>query len=155
MRALIIVALLVPLAQKNPPQSLPDPWRIIRTYVERFAGTDPVDCGQHRDDRDYSDRLSHPPRDEAKLQDSLACAERSRERKTPFWTVKQEQGIDAWVAVGLLGQQDGSVHVFYVCLGTFCPEEFSMKACLSPAVRTDKFESAHFDCARWATGPNK
>jgi hypothetical protein len=134
------------------PPKLGDPWVAMMAQVVHFTGPDPVECGQHRDDRDLGEQLNHPLKDEAELKKSLQCVQMAAEHHLPFWTAKGRMGIDTFGITGLLGQRDGSIHLFNFCFGQYCSPEFSLRWCLVPDVRTSPNGSAGFYCAKWAAG---
>ncbi|HXT69170.1 MAG TPA: hypothetical protein VN700_05425 [Vicinamibacterales bacterium] len=123
------------------------PWKKLQNTLERFVGTTLVDCGQHRNPG-WGQPIEKQ-KQIAALKASLACAQQSAKSKTPFWTAQLWPGIDSISFDGLLGQRDGSVHVFNACPG--CSRELSMKWCLEPAVEADSSGNSKFGCSRWAS----
>ncbi|MPZ21130.1 MAG: hypothetical protein GEV06_25010 [Luteitalea sp.] len=128
----------------------PDPVLDLRTHVERLTGPEPIDCGQHR--LTPAGR-SLVPADEEALQRSLSCATDAANARRPFWTFKQNQGIDSWIAQGLLGTEEGTVYRFSFdsapCGGPGCPSRFLVEPCESPAVSSGPSHvGAEFNCNR-------
>jgi hypothetical protein len=127
----------------------PDPVAELRSYAERFTGTKPLDCGLHTltllDGRWF-------PANEAALQKSVACGIAAAAKHQPFWTFKQEQGIDSWVALGLVGTPEGLVYRFSYdsapCGGPHCPGRISFERCESPQAVAGQYNRAEFRCTK-------
>jgi hypothetical protein len=132
-----------------PAEQRPDPVVELRTFVERFTGPQPVDCGQHLLVR--ADRLSLPAA-ETELRRSLVCGMNATKLHKAFWTFTQNPGIDSWIAEGLLGTSAGAAYRFSYdsapCGGPRCPGRFSIERCEDPAVATDRYGHADFQCRR-------
>ena len=111
----------------------------MRAYVERFTGPQAVDCGQHLLPRPLA------PIDAETMRRSLACGTEAMRRGKPFWTFWQQQGIDSWVAVGLLGTADGAFYRFDYdsapCGGAGCGDRFSIEPCSTPRIRMDRSDA--------------
>lgn len=102
----------------------------MQSYVERFTGSAPADCGQHR---------LVPPFIAASpnaLRHALTCASDAAGQRKPFWTFKQNQGIDSIVFEGLLGTTDGTAYRFSYdsapCGGPGCAGRFTIEKCERP-----------------------
>ena len=142
-----LVGAIVPI---NAIQERPDPVKEMQSYVERFTGPQPADCGRHL--------LKRPERpgdwvsaDEDTLRQSVACGVAAAGERKPFWTFTQGQGIDSWVAQGLLGTVEGIVYRFSYdsapCGGPGCPARISFERCAKPAVATSRWMT-EFRCLR-------
>jgi hypothetical protein len=129
----------------DPPR--PDPVRELRAHVERVTGPEPRDCGQHR--LAYAGRSPVLISEEA-LRGSLSCGTTAAKTRQPFWTFTQGQGIDSWVAHGLLGTEEGTVYSFSFdnapCGGPGCPSRFLVEPCERPAVTSSPHFGAEFQC---------
>jgi hypothetical protein len=77
--------------------------------VRGVVGTQPIECGRHllRRTSDGADAS-----DVSGLEASLKCGIAAARAKQPFWTFRQERGIDSWIAQGLLGGADGVIQYF-------------------------------------------
>lgn len=80
--------------------------RLMR-FVEQAVGPNAKSCGQF-----LLREFGRAPASLSELREASACIERSRLEKTPAWIVIQLQGIDSWVAYGLLATRDGGVQAF-------------------------------------------
>ena len=116
----------------------------LRSYVERFTGPEPADCGQHALVRPFEMAGVE------QLQKSASCARDAATNRKPFWTFKQEQGIDSQVYQGLLGTADGTIFRFSYdsapCGGPGCGGRFSIERCRQPGVVTSSGSRAEFRC---------
>ena len=128
----------------------PDPVAVLRSHVERFIGIEPLDCGLHT--LTFVDRQLPVPANEAALQKSVGCGVAAAPNRQAFWTFKQEQGIDSWVAQGLVGTREGLVYRFsydsYPCGGSGCPGRISFERCDNPEAITAQYERAEFRCRK-------
>lgn len=125
-----------------------DPEADLLKFVARFTGNSPVECGRNL--VDYSQRSIRPVT-RAQLQLSLNCAENALKERKPFWTFQQLQGIDSWIAEGLLGTQEGDAYRFNYdsapCGGPGCTSRFAIERCLKPTVVIDQ-SGPGFRCGR-------
>ena len=127
----------------------PDPVEDLRPYVHRFTGPDPLECGRHL-------LIRHEglwvPADEATLQKSVVCGTAAASAKRPFWTFKQDQGIDSWIATGILGTADGTIYRFRYdsapCGGPGCESGISFRRCDQPRAVTGRYQISEFRCAK-------
>jgi hypothetical protein len=126
-----------------------DPVDDLRQYVLRFTGSEPLECGRHllvQRERQWV------AADEAALQKSVACGVTAASANRAFWTFKQDQGIDSWVASGILGTGDGTVYRFTYdsapCGGPGCPSRISFERCDTPIAATGAYQRSEFRCAR-------
>ena len=108
----------------------------LQSYVERFTGAEPTDCGRHL--------LARPfvPAAEADLQRSVTCALNAMKNRKPFSAFKQDRGIDSLVFRGLLGTSEGTAFLFSYdsapCGGPGCPGRFLVELCERPTVISDR-----------------
>jgi hypothetical protein len=118
----------------------------LRAYVERFTGPEPMDCGQHL----LAGLFSVAGAKE--LQQGMPCVSTAAKDRKPFWTIKQEQGIDSLVFQGLLGTAEGAIFRFSYdsapCGGPGCAGKFTIERCDGPTVVTDRSGRAQFECLR-------
>ena len=116
----------------------------LREHVERLTGATPADCGLHF----LAGSGKTAGRDQ--LQRSVACAVDAAKNRKPFWTFKQEQGIDSLVFQGLLGTATGTTYSFSYdsapCGGPGCAGQFTVHACERPTVVVNKDIGALFEC---------
>jgi hypothetical protein len=117
----------------------------LRSYIEQFAGPNAADCGQFFLVRP----LTAPGIEE--LRRFLSCGLDAAKSRKPFWTLKQEQGIDSAVFQGLLGTADGTIFRFSYdsapCGGPGCAGRFSIQRCERPAVIANSEQrQADFRC---------
>jgi hypothetical protein len=124
----------------------------LRAYVERFTGADPSDCGQHALTR------ASLPASAKDLQRALACAFAAAKDREPFWTFKQDQGIDSLLFQGFLGTVDGTVYQFWYdsapCGGPACAGRFSLSRCDKPTVLVHRNARSDFGCDDLKQGLN-
>lgn len=126
----------------------PDPVADLRQFVERFTGSEPLECGPHL--------LVQVERrwvaDEAALQKSVECGVAAAAGRRAFWTFKQDQGIDSWIASGILGTGDGVIYRFTYdsapCGGPGCPSRISFERCDKPIAAAGSYRRSEFRCAR-------
>jgi hypothetical protein len=99
----------------------------LTTFVRSFTGPQAAECGRHP--------VAVSP--EA-LTKSLACAMEASAQRRPFWTFKEDPGIDSRLAHGLLGDSDGAVFRFHwdsaPCGGPGCAPRYSIESCPVPGV---------------------
>jgi hypothetical protein len=126
----------------------PDPVADMRQYVERFTGSEPLECGRHllvQVDRRWVEA------DEAALRKSVECGLAAASDRRAFWTFKQVQGIDSWIASGILGTREGVMYRFDYdgapCGGPDCPSRIGFQRCDKPAAASSPVRS-EFRCAR-------
>ena len=112
--------------------------------VQSIVGMVPVECGRHSLGRAGT----------SELEQSLKCGMDAARAKRPFWTFNQLQGIDSWIAEGLLGGQDGAVRSFtYDSSPSGNPADVSratltVSPCARPSVVSTAIDrSARFSCA--------
>jgi hypothetical protein len=127
----------------------PDPVDDLRQSVHRFAGSEPLECGRHlliQQERRWV------AADEAALQKSVECGVSAASAKRAFWTFKQDQGIDSWVASGILGTSDGIIYRYTYdsapCGGPGCPSRISFERCDNPVAATGSYQRSEFRCVR-------
>ena len=107
-------------------------------------GANPRDCGQHALARALL------PAGAKDLQQSLACASAASKDRKPFWTFRQDQGIDSLGFQGLIGTIDGIVYQFWYdsapCGGPGCSGRFSLSRCDNPTVLVNRNGTSDFGC---------
>lgn len=125
-------------------QPAPDPMTDLRSYVERFTGAQPADCGQHA--------IGPTAAGTDAAQTSVTCATASAKEHKPFWTLKRQQGIDSQVFEGLLGTAEGLIYRFSYdsapCGGPGCSGQFSIQRCQKPAAPGPRDGGTFFRCER-------
>jgi hypothetical protein len=118
----------------------------LLSRVRLIIGMQPAECGQHFLTR-TSDTVVAIGRSELEL--SLKCGMAAARAKQPFWTFKQEQGIDSWIAQGLLGGPDGLIQHFWYdsapCGGSGCEPRLTISPCARPSVSSVDGQ-ARFSC---------
>src|SRR5262245_44263062 len=116
-------------------QAALDPRRQLGTLIEDVVGRDLYDCGQLQMARGTpdADRINTEAMERA-----LACGLERASKRTPFWTYIGENGIDSWLATGLMGTKDGTIIHFWwdsgPCGGPDCPGRLHQKPCERPRV---------------------
>jgi hypothetical protein len=127
----------------------PDPVEGLRQQVLRYTGAEPVECGRHllvQQERRWV------AADEVTLQSSVTCGLTAASGKRAFWTFKQDQGIDSWVASGILGTVDGVLYRFHYdsapCGGPGCASRISFQRCDKPSAATNLNQLSEFRCGR-------
>ena len=104
--------------------------------VLALTGADPVDCGGYPLRRE-KETWQGATRDQ--LQAAVRCAQRAIRDGRPFWTYNQRQGIDSWIAHGLLRTSGGELRSFSYdsapCGGPGCEPQLSVDPCREPYVR--------------------
>lgn len=117
------------------------PIQRLHRRTEHFIGSAPATCGQF-----LIQEFGRPPASISELRAAIACVQEHRSRAAPAWVVVQLQGIDSWVAYGLLAARDGQMHAFSYDSdpsgGSGVEPRLSMTAC--PSVRVGE------DAAGWA-----
>lgn len=90
--------------------------------------------------------------DQTALEKSVACGLAAATDKHAFWTFKQYQGIDSWVAWGLLGTTDGVLFRFIYdsapCGGPGCSSRISFDRCDKPIASTNSHGRSELLCGR-------
>ena len=118
----------------------------LREYIARFAGSSPTNCGQFLLVRPLVTASA------AELEQAVACGRDAARGRKPFWTAKQDQGIDSLLFQGLVGTSEGTVYRFSYdsapCGGPGCPGRFTVERCAKPAIATDRADNANFICPR-------
>jgi len=116
----------------------------LRSYVERFTGPQPTDCGEHPLVRPFVAAGAE------ELQRSLACGLEAATSRKPFWTSKQDQGIDSLIFQGIIGTTEGLTYRFSYdsapCGSPGCPGKFTIERCQKPTVFTGRGGRADFAC---------
>ena len=118
----------------------------LRARVERKLGAAPADCGQF-----FITRLMRPSASRGELGKAIACVTDHAARRDPAWFVVQLQGIDSWVARGLMVGRDGIVKHFSYDSdpsgGSSIEPGFTDETCRTPRVwdRDDRKEPT-IDC---------
>jgi hypothetical protein len=117
--------------------------------VLRYTGADPVECGRLllvQQERRWV------AADEPTLQKAVACGLEAVASKRTFWAFKQHQGIDSWVANGILGTVDGVIYRFTYdsapCGGPGCSSRISFERCDKPIAATGSSQLTEFRCQR-------
>lgn len=126
-----------------------DPIEDLRQQVLRYTGSEPIECGRLvlvQLERRWVEA------DEAALQKSVACGAAAASSKRAFWTLKQDQGIDSWVANGILGTTEGIIYRFSYdsapCGGPGCASRITFQRCDQPSAATGSYQRAEFRCER-------
>jgi hypothetical protein len=118
----------------------------LRGYIERFTGTEALDCGRY-----FLTRPRASP-SASELQRAVDCATDSATGRKPFLTFKQDQGIDSLIFQGLIGTIEGAVFRFSYdsapCGGPRCPGRFSVERCDKPTMMTNRRSDSEFGCRR-------
>lgn len=114
--------------------------------VFEITGTSPRECGRFPR-RAVAGRRVGATRNE--LEGAVRCARQAMRDRQPFWTFAEQQGIDSWVAHGLLRAPDASLQFFAYdsdpCGGPGCRSDLSLFPCEKPAVTPDAAD-ADFTC---------
>ena len=126
-----------------------DPVDDLLQHVERYTGSNPLECGRHL-------LVQHERRwvaaDEAALQKSVECGVAAVSTRRAFWTFKQNQGIDSWIASGVLGTDNGVMYRFAYdsapCGGPGCPSRISFERCDKPMAATSSNRRSEFRCVK-------
>jgi hypothetical protein len=81
----------------------------------------------------------------------IACGREAARQRRPFWTFVTHDGIDSWLAEGLLGTPEGAIERFSYdsdpCGGGGCKSTFETAPCPRPALGTDPRHGPTFTCA--------
>ncbi len=89
--------------------------------------------------------------DEA-LRRVIACGLEAARQHRPFWAFVQKNGIDSWVADGLLGTPEGVVEEFFYDSdpsgGSGHPSRFTTRRCGRPVINTDPRYGTTFACGQ-------
>ena len=128
-----------------------DPVEELQSHVERITGLRPADCGRHL----LKQANGGGPgiaADEDALRQSVKCGVTAAAGRKAFWTFKQDQGIDSWIAQGLLGTSEGIVYRFFFdsapCGGPGCAGVFNHERCDKPVAATGSNGLSEFRCSR-------
>jgi hypothetical protein len=139
----VLLALTVPILAT---QQQPDPVSDMQAKVENFIAAQPLHCGRHL--------LKEPfvGVDEEALRQSVACGVAAAGERKAFWTFKQNQGVDSWVADGLAGTTEGTIYRFSYdsapCGGPGCASRIRFDRCEKPETATDPYKVSHFRCVK-------
>ena len=127
----------------------PDPIEDLRQSVRPFTGSEPLECGRHALVQENRQWLAA---DEQALRRSVECGLTAASAKRTFWTFKQDQGIDSWIASGLLGTGDGTIHRFMYdsapCGGPGCSSRIRFERCDKPLAATKSDGRSEFRCGK-------
>ena len=102
---LLIAAIALP-GERSTTAQVVSPVSDLRAHVERTLGAKPADCGQFFISQFRQDASA------AELRRAVACVAEHAANGTPAWIVVQRQGIDSWIAIGLLVGRDGKVRYY-------------------------------------------
>jgi hypothetical protein len=115
--------------------------------IQGMMGAPPMECGRHFLIRTGNGFKSAGANE---LELSLKCGMAAAQVLKPFWTFKQNHGIDSWVADGLLGGTDGILQRFWYdsapCGGPGCEARLRLGPCERPSVVTARDGNAEFAC---------
>lgn len=118
--------------------------RLLR-LVGKVAGPGARSCG-----RFLLQEFGRPPASLGELTAASECIEQSRSERVPAWVVIQQQGIDSWVAYGLVLTREGGVHAFSFDSdpsgGSGVAPRFSTTPCSSIHVSEDAAGWAQLGC---------
>ena len=114
-------------------QAVESPSVDLRNRVVALTGSSPRECGL------FQLRKAFEGATRNELEAAVRCARQAVRDGQPFWTANQRQGIDSWVAHGLLRTSDGALHFFVYdsapCGGPNCRGELSLEPCREVAVK--------------------
>lgn len=117
----------------------------LRRRIEQVIGSAPATCGQF-----LLQEFGRSPASIPELRAAVACVQEHQSRTAPAWAVVERQGIDSWVAYGLLVTRDGHVHAFSYDSdpsgGSGFEPRLSTRACPSVRVGEDLVGWAEFRC---------
>ena len=118
--------------------------RLLR-FVEERAGPDARPCG-----RFLIQEFGRPPASLGELTAANACVEKSRSETVPAWVIIQQQGIDSWVAYGVVLTRTGSMSAFSFDSdpsgGSGAAPRFSTTPCTAIHVSEDAAGWAQLGC---------
>ena len=141
-RALVLVA-----AVAGGSAQAPNPYSAdaVLARLQARLGIKPSECGRHplpqrgAPSDDYANALTA----------SVRCVTQAAEQRRPSWMFVQEQGIDSWVATGLVSGADGVVQRFDYDSdpsgGSGAASTLSLRPCAPPAV-TRRNGTARLEC---------
>jgi hypothetical protein len=116
----------------------------LRTYLQKFIGDAPADCGQYFLARPFAEA------DASQLQKAVGCGIDSAQAHKPFLAFARRQGIDSTFFEGLLGTADGYIFRFSYdsapCGGPGCAGSFSIQGCAIPIVNTGRSGYTSLGC---------
>jgi hypothetical protein len=149
-RGLVFAALLGAVSPILWAQQRPDPELEMQSYVRRFSGPQPMECGRHLLKRVEGSGYWIPA-GEATLRQSVECGVAAASNRKGFWTFTQSPGIDSWVAQGLVGTPEGTVYRFSFdsapCGGPDCAARISFERCAKPVAGVVAGRAPEFRCS--------
>ena len=120
----------------------------LRSYLERFTGNAAADCGVH-----HFVPFAPNQRTAAKtaMQSSLGCVVTKAKNRQSSWSYNQHQGVDSWIARGVLGTAAGAMYQFAYdsapCGGPVCRGQFTIQLCERPVVAVGPSGIVSFECS--------
>lgn len=115
----------------------PDPIEDLRHLIRPYAGSQPLECGRHALVQEVRRWIAA---DEQALRKSVECGLTAASAKRAFWTFTQDQGVDSWIASGLVGTESGVMYRFTYdsapCGGTGCRSQIRFERCDRPSAAT-------------------
>ena len=123
-----------------PKAATPDPVHVpyaglpseLRSYLERYAGKDPSECGFHSIKMFDKESAS-----EEMLRYSVSCGLAAAKSHRPFWTFKQDPSEDSFYGQGLVGTAEGAIYRFRYDSQTYGPGRITFELCPKPAAATE------------------
>lgn len=117
----------------------------LRSYVQRFTKGGAEDCGGPSVEKD---RIASG---KEALQASLGCTAASAKKRHASWTYRHYQGVDSWLAEGLLATPEGEIYRFSFdsapCGGPQCRGRFTIELCDRPVVVVTRSQIAGLACS--------
>ena len=120
---------------------------VLFEQIRSRLGSTPAECGRH-----FRERTARGVSEAGviELEKSLSCGLAAAHARQSFWTFKQEQGIDSWLAYGLIAGSDGMIqHFIYdslgVCGAAGC-STLAVAQCDQPLIKVQN-GAARFSCA--------
>lgn len=124
-------------AQDSPRLRASSPEAVLE-QVRGYLGVSPMECGRHGVSREPSDNYLEA------VTSSVHCVTTAATARRPSWMLLQVQGIDSWVAIGLVSNREGMVLRFLYDSdpsgGSGAAPRMPLRPCDAPAVsRRDRF----------------
>ena len=146
--AVLFFAAAISLSAQQPPSRDSSSARIdgILASLKSRLGIDPIECGRHP----LPGRETPPASYADAVTASVRCVTDAAARQRPSWMLMQQQGIDSWVATGLVSDAGGVVRQFNYdgehSGGSGATPTLSMRRCVTVSV-TRRTGDVRLECS--------
>ncbi|MEZ5292822.1 MAG: hypothetical protein R2745_17200 [Vicinamibacterales bacterium] len=134
-RTLAVVVTAMQAVGPLPPPPREAPVARLQRLIEGLTGPAPASCGHFR-----IEHFGQPAASADGLREAVGCIEAHAQARTPAWFVVELQGIDSWVASGVLTGADGRIQSYSYDSdpsgGSGAPPRLAPSPCPRPVVET-------------------